>query len=155
MRCATWSAFVYDAGPNDPRLPKAVWRGSTGGFGGLVKGRAALLNLGLERPDLIDSGVLDWDAAKYGDDQGRLKEKMSFGEQVVSGMPACCLFMLHAIYFAANCSILSWRQTSANASVHGLLPAAQVLSRHLITQCWRRRWTGTNTLCGSLATVHQ
>ena len=70
------------AGPKDTRLPKAVWRGSTGGFGGLVKGRAALLNLGLQRPDLIDSGVLDWDPARYGDDGGRLKEKMSFGEQV-------------------------------------------------------------------------
>ena len=51
-----------------------------------MKGRAALLNLGLERPDLIDSGVLDWDAQRYGDDKGRLKEKMSFGEQVRPGM---------------------------------------------------------------------
>ena len=34
------------AGPGDPRLPRAVWRGSTGGFGGLAKGRLALLNLG-------------------------------------------------------------------------------------------------------------
>ena len=74
--------LLGSAGPKDPRLPKAVWRGSTGGFGGLVKGRAALLNLGLQRPDLIDSGVLDWDPARYGDDGGRLKEKMSFGDQV-------------------------------------------------------------------------
>ena len=58
-----------------------MWRGSTGGFGGLAKGRAALLNLGMERPDLIDSGVLDWDVAKWGEDRGRLKAKMSFGEQ--------------------------------------------------------------------------
>jgi hypothetical protein len=36
----------------------------------------------MERPDLIDSGVLDWDTQRYGDDRGRLKEKMSFGEQV-------------------------------------------------------------------------
>lgn len=89
---ATWQLLCQQAelkasfdctGPKDPRLPKAVWRGSTGGFGGLVKGRAALLNLGLQRPDLIDSGVLDWDVNRYGDDGGRLKEKMSFGEQVL------------------------------------------------------------------------
>jgi hypothetical protein len=75
---------ICGPGPKDPRLAKAVWRGSTGGFGGLEKGRAALLNLGLERPDLIDSGVLDWDYAKLGDDRGRLKEKMDFGAQVLS-----------------------------------------------------------------------
>ncbi len=69
------------AGARDPRLPQAVWRGSTGGFGGLAKGRAALLNLGMQRPDLIDSGVLDWDAGRWGEHNGRLKEKMSFGEQ--------------------------------------------------------------------------
>ena len=76
--CAAWAA-----GPQDQRLPQAVWRGSTGGFGGLAKGRAALLNLGMERPDLIDSGVLDWDADRWGEHKGRLKEKMSFGEQVL------------------------------------------------------------------------
>ena len=64
-------------------MPKAVWRGSTGGFGGLEKGRAALLNLGMSRPDLIDSGVLDWDYERYGPDEGRLKEKMEFGHQVL------------------------------------------------------------------------
>ena len=64
-------------------MPKAVWRGSTGGFGGLEKGRAALLNLGRSRPDLIDSGVLDWDYERYGPDEGRLKEKMEFGHQVL------------------------------------------------------------------------
>lgn len=69
-------------GPKDRRLPKAVWRGSTGGFGGLEKGRAALLNLGMAEPDLIDSGVLDWDYERYGPDEGRLKEKMEFGHQV-------------------------------------------------------------------------
>lgn len=69
-----------------------MWRGSTGGFGGLVKGRAALLNLGLQRPDLIDSGVLDWDVNRYGDDGGRLKEKMSFGEQACH--PRLCLILV-------------------------------------------------------------
>ena len=83
-------------------MPKAVWRGSTGGFGGLEKGRAALLNLGMSRPDLIDSGVLDWDYERYGPDEGRLKEKMEFGHQVnafarppavrqVSGCAGVCL----------------------------------------------------------------
>ncbi len=69
-------------------MPKAVWRGSTGGFGGLEKGRAALLNLGMSRPDLIDSGVLDWDYERYGPDEGRLKEKMEFGHQVINNF-AC------------------------------------------------------------------
>ena len=68
-------------------MPKAVWRGSTGGFGGLEKGRAALLNLGQSRPDLIDSGVLDWDYERYGPDEGRLKDKMEFGHQVLLHPP--------------------------------------------------------------------
>jgi hypothetical protein len=71
-----------------------VWRGSTGGFGGLEKGRAALLNLGTARPDLIDSGVLDWDYTHYGPDEGRLKEKMEFGDQVCAPSP---LLIMHAV----------------------------------------------------------
>ncbi|BDA45764.1 Protein O-glucosyltransferase 2 [Coccomyxa sp. Obi] len=99
------------AGPKDPRLPKAVWRGSTGGFGGLVKGRAALLNLGLQRPDLIDSGVLDWDVSKYGDDGGRLKEKMSFGEQVdrykyLVWVPGNCASVRLALQLASDAAVL-------------------------------------------------
>ena len=78
------STLTGPAGPKDQRMPKAVWRGSTGGFGGLEKGRAALLNLGMSRPDLIDSGVLDWDYERYGPDEGRLKEKMEFGHQVLA-----------------------------------------------------------------------
>lgn len=73
-------------------MPKAVWRGSTGGFGGLEKGRAALLNLGLSRPDLIDSGVLDWDYERFGPDEGRLKPTMQFGDQVGAlSHPTQCL----------------------------------------------------------------
>ena len=82
-------------------MPKAVWRGSTGGFGGLEKGRAALLNLGMSRPDLIDSGVLDWDYERYGPDEGRLKEKMEFGHQVLLtplGKSGCASIFTPAIH---------------------------------------------------------
>ena len=70
------------AGPSDPRPARAVWRGSTGGFGGLAKGRAALLELGRTRPDLLDSGVYDWDEGKWGPPEGRVKARMGLADQV-------------------------------------------------------------------------
>lgn len=70
------------AGGSDPRPATAVWRGSTGGFGGLAKGRAALLRLGQERPDLLDSGVYDWDEARWGHPKGRVKPRMGLADQV-------------------------------------------------------------------------
>ena len=70
------------AGAADPRPPTAVWRGSTGGFGGLAKGRAALLRLGQQRPDLLDSGVYDWDERRWGPAEGRVKPRMGLADQV-------------------------------------------------------------------------
>lgn len=46
------------------------------------KGRWALLELGRERPDVIDSGTSDWDEKEYGADKGRKKPMMSFSQQV-------------------------------------------------------------------------
>ena len=43
---------------------QGVWRGSLGGEGGMTKGRLALLNLGLERPDLVDIGLRDWNETR-------------------------------------------------------------------------------------------
>ena len=68
--------------PADRRPATAVWRGSTGGFGGLAKGRAALLELGQKRPDLLDSGVYDWDEGKWGPAEGRVKPRMGLADQV-------------------------------------------------------------------------
>lgn len=70
------------AGASDPRPATAVWRGSTGGFGGLRKGRAALLELGRRRPDLLDSGVYDWDEGRWGPPEGRVKPRMGLADQV-------------------------------------------------------------------------
>lgn len=50
--------------------------------GGMVKGRLALLDLGASRPDLVDTGVRDWDEAAYGAPRGRQKPPMSFADQV-------------------------------------------------------------------------
>jgi hypothetical protein len=97
-----------------------VWRGSTGGFGGLAKGRAALLNLGMERPDLIDSGVLDWDAVRWGEDKGRLKAKMSFGEQA------------RALSFAVLAIRSCISKTLLSLQCHGLWPWASCMCVHLL-----------------------
>ena len=48
----------------------------------MAKGRWALLELGRQRPDVIDSGVLNWNAEKFGDDDGRVKTKLSLATQV-------------------------------------------------------------------------
>lgn len=45
------------SGPQD-QTPMVFWRGTTDGFGGHVRG--AVLDLGLHRPDLVNSGVSDW-----------------------------------------------------------------------------------------------
>ena len=59
-----------------------VWRGTTGGFGGLRKGRKVVLQLGIDQPDLVDSGVSDWNEDLYGPDEGRLKTSMTMRKQV-------------------------------------------------------------------------
>lgn len=73
---------VLLSGPGDPRKAAVVWRGTTGGFGGLKKGRQVVLQLGMQRPDLVDSGVSDWNEASLGPDEGKLKPFMPMREQV-------------------------------------------------------------------------
>ena len=53
-----------------------------------MKGRWALLELGQSRPDVIDSGVLNWNPEQYGPDNGRVKMKLSFATQASLPRPA-------------------------------------------------------------------
>lgn len=48
----------------------------------MPKGRQALLDLGVQAPDLVDTGTVDWDEYSYGPPAGRQKPPMSFAEQV-------------------------------------------------------------------------
>ena len=48
----------------------------------MTKGRWALLELGMKRPDVIDSGVVAWNEKQYGPDEGRVKMRLSFKAQV-------------------------------------------------------------------------
>lgn len=64
--------------------------------GAFEKGRSALLALGLQRPDIIDSGVKDWDEARWGPHEGRLKPSMSVREQVRTPPP---LTVLQPVFF--------------------------------------------------------
>ena len=67
------------------KLERAVWRGTTDASQGWPKGRNALLMLGLERPDLIDSGVSRWNEELMNGtkpDKRLLKESLTFEEQV-------------------------------------------------------------------------
>ena len=52
--------------------------------GGMPKGRLALLDLGLRRPDLVDTGSSNWDTDLYGPPKGRIKPPMSFADQVLT-----------------------------------------------------------------------
>ena len=56
-------------------------------YQGVVKGRWALLELGRLRPDIMDSGVKQWNAEKFGDEDGRLKMPLSHSTQVCT--PTC------------------------------------------------------------------
>ena len=106
------------AGPGDPREPRAVWRGSTGGFGGLAKGRAALLALGGARPDLLDAGVIidaaaapEWDAAAYGPMAERVKPPLSVRDQVdtyryLVWAPGNCASVRLALQLASDALVL-------------------------------------------------
>lgn len=98
------------SGPQDRRKPMVVWRGTTGGFGGLRKGRSIMLDLGLKRPDLIDSGVSDWNQELWGPDKGRLKPAMPMREQVdkykyQAWLPGNCASVRLASQLAADSAI--------------------------------------------------
>ena len=71
----------HGAGPGDIRKTVAVWRGSMGGKGGMTKGRQALLDLGVQAPDLVDAGSADWNESLYGPADGRQKPSITFAEQ--------------------------------------------------------------------------
>jgi len=108
------------AGPGDPRSPRAVWRGSTGGSGGLAKGRAALLALGARRPDLLDSGVIvdpfapappEWDASAAGPLADRVKPALSLRAQVdgyryLVWAPGNCASVRLALQLASDAVVL-------------------------------------------------
>lgn len=98
------------SGPRDRRKPMVVWRGTTGGFGGLKKGRSVVLQLGIDRPDLVDSGVSDWNEDLYGPDQGRLKAAMSMREQVdtykyQAWLPGNCASVRLALQLASDAAV--------------------------------------------------
>lgn len=56
--------------------------------GAFEKGRSALLTLGVARPDILDSGVKDWDESRWGPSGGRLKPLMTVREQ--ASPPGSC-----------------------------------------------------------------
>lgn len=63
------------------RLHRAVWHGTTDAFEGWHKGMSALLQLGLEHPELIDSGVSRWSRELMNQtlpDKRFVKESLSF-----------------------------------------------------------------------------
>lgn len=95
------------SGPGDTRKASVAWRGATGGFGGLSKGRQVMLQLGLEKPDLVDSGVSDWNEEAFGPDGGKLKPHMTLRQQVnqykyQAWLPRNCASIRLALQLAAD-----------------------------------------------------
>lgn len=92
------------------KLERAVWRGTTDAFQGWPKGRNALLQLGLDRPDLIDSGVSRWNEELMGGpvpDKRLLKEPLTFEEQTamykyVVWAPGNCASVRLALQLASD-----------------------------------------------------
>ena len=69
-----------------------------------------MLDLGLKRPDLIDSGVSDWNQELWGPDKGRLKPAMPMREQVdkykyQAWLPGNCASVRLASQLAADSAI--------------------------------------------------
>lgn len=95
------------------RLHRAVWRGTTDAFQGWSKGRNALLQLGLERPDLIDSGVSRWSEQQMNEslsDKRLLKESLTFEEQVAMykylvWAPGNCASVRLALQLASDAAV--------------------------------------------------
>ena len=94
-------------------LHRAVFRGTTDAHQGWPKGRNALLRLGLERPDLIDSGLSRWsDDVMNGSlpDKRLLKPSISFEEQAA--------MYRYLVWAPGNCaSVRLALQLSADALV--------------------------------------
>ena len=95
------------------RLHRAVWRGTTDASQGWPKGRNALLQLGLERPDLIDSGVSRWNEGLMNEplpDKRLLKEPLTFEEQIamykyVIWAPGNCASVRLALQLASDAAV--------------------------------------------------
>ena len=95
------------------RFHRAVWRGTTDAFQGWRKGRNALLQLGLEHPELIDSGVSRWSAELMNQtlpDKRFLKESISFEEQVAMyryliWAPGNCASVRLALQLASDAAV--------------------------------------------------
>lgn len=95
------------------RLHRAVWRGTTDAFQGWSKGRNALLQLGLERPELIDSGVSRWSAELMNQtlpDKRFMKESLTFEEQVAMykflvWAPGNCASVRLALQLASDAAV--------------------------------------------------
>lgn len=95
------------------RLHRAVWRGTTDAFQGWPKGRNALLQLGLEHPELIDSGVSRWSPELMNQtlpDKRLLKESLSFEEQVAMyrylvWAPGNCASVRLALQLASDAAV--------------------------------------------------
>ena len=98
------------SGPRDKPKPMVVWRGTTGGCGGLAKGRKVVLQLGLDQPDLVDSGVSDWSEELWGPDEGRLKTSMPMRKQVDTykyqvWLPGNCASVRLALQLASDSAV--------------------------------------------------
>ncbi len=115
------------------RFHRAVWRGTTDAFQGWQKGRNALLQLGLERPDLIDSGVSRWSAKLMNEtlpDKRLLKESLTFEEQVAMykyliWAPGNCASVRLALQLASDAAVfkivndeVEWYYPLLNPFVH-------------------------------------
>ena len=98
------------SGHDDHRKASVVWRGTTGGFGGLSKGRHVLLQLGVDRPDLVDSGVSDWNEDIFGPHGGKLKPHLTMRDQVNKykyqvWLPGNCASIRLALQLAADAAV--------------------------------------------------
>ena len=79
--------------------------------GGMPKGRQALLDLGVQAPDLVDTGTVDWNDTVYGPPDGRQKPAVSFAEQAgscwaeVDGTPELRAFPMRSSLVAMVCCL--------------------------------------------------
>ena len=87
-----------------------VWRGTWGGFGRSDKGRHAIVQLGQDRPDIVDSGVSNWNEELLGPSNGRVKPYMTMRQQVKQykyqvWAPGKCASIRLALQLAADAAV--------------------------------------------------
>ena len=140
------------SGQGDPRKASVVWRGTTGGFGGLSKGRHVLLQLGVDRPDLVDSGVSDWNEDIFGPHGGKLKPHMTMRDQVnkykyQAWLPGNCASIRLALQLAADAAVfkvehddMEWYYPLLKPYVHYIPVTANVTHTDLVDKMdWAER----------------